>query len=124
MTLNCICRLSLLPGLLIYELNRSVRKSYNKTETTPISRPPNFNTQQTRERGEHNKQNSTLPAKYADFIVNIPERRVEKTNKNMGMVLHSKLSPLHPELSLGKLGKGKKETSGEGLAILVQAACT
>ena len=37
-------------------------------------------TQQTRERGGHNKRNTTLPAKYADFVVNIPGRRVGNTN--------------------------------------------
>ena len=33
-----------------------------------------------RERGGHNKRNTTLPAKYADFVVNIPGRRVGNTN--------------------------------------------
>ena len=41
---------------------------YNRIATIPISRPPNTNTQQTRERGGHNKWNTTQPAKYADFV--------------------------------------------------------
>ena len=54
--------------------------SYNKTATIPISRPPNTNTQQTRARGGRNKQNTTLPTKYADFVINIPGRQVRNTN--------------------------------------------
>ena len=51
--------------------------SYNKTATIPMSRPPNTDTQQTRERGGHNKRSTTLPVKYTDFVVNIPGTRVK-----------------------------------------------
>ena len=82
--------------------------SYNKTATTPISRPPHTNKQQTREKGGHNKRNTTLPIKYADFVINIPGKWVENKNQNMGGVLHTKLSPLHRQLSPRKLGKRGK----------------
>ena len=58
-----------------------------------------------------------LPAKYADFVVNIPEVFVEVlllTARIMMVMLHLKLFPLHRELSPRKFGKGKAGTSGEG----------
>ena len=85
---------------------------YNKTATAPISRTPNTNTQETKERGGHNKWNTTLLTKYADFIINIPGRRVEKNKLKYGSGVAFKVISPTPRAFPVEVGEEKKGTSG------------